>query len=119
MLLSTYRTSPQGHYEDLRVDSISHSQPLTLNDAAAMFAPGVGFFEAAMRSMPESPTFRKADLPPLCKSAIKKLLLRISTSFGLNDVGDNVLEKLCEMSAGSPLYATELAKAVCSRYISR
>ncbi len=117
MLLCTHRTSPQGHYEDLRVDSIS--QPLTLNDAAAMFAPGVGSFEAAMRSMPESKSFRKADLPPLCKSAIKKLLLRISTSFGLNDVGDHVLEKLCEMSAGSPLYATELAKAVCSRYIAR
>ena len=117
ILLTTYRTSPQGHYEDLRSDSIN--QPFTLTDTPANFAPGIGFFESAMRSMPESPTLRKTELPPLCDSAIKKLLLRISTSFGLNHVGENVLDKLFEMSGGSPLYATELAKAVCSRYISR
>eukprot|EP01032_Pedospumella_encystans_P010661 gene10661-12445_t len=117
LLLSTYRTAPQSADEGLRADS--HGQPLTLADATTMFAPGLGFFEAAMRSMPESPTLRKAELPPLCDSAIKKLLLRISASYGLVNVDDVVLDKLYALSAGSPLYATELAKAVCSQYVAR
>jgi len=119
LLLCTFRTSAHGeYYQPLRADSAGN--PMGMSAEAPMFGgPGFGAYEAAMHSKPESNTFLKTELKPIGKAATKKLLLKIFLNYGIQAVEEPILDKLHVLSNGSPLYATELAKGICNRYITR
>jgi hypothetical protein len=75
--------------------------------------------ERAVQELPLSAEFLRVELKPITAGAGKKLLAKIFADHGIVHIEDGVLEKLHEMSAGSPLYATELAKSICDRYVHR
>jgi predicted ATPase len=72
-----------------------------------------------MQSLPLSAIFHRLELPPLSHAAGRKLLAKIFADAGLMEVDNAVLDKLHSLSAGSPLYAAELAKSICDRYVHR
>jgi hypothetical protein len=76
-------------------------------------------YERAMRERPLSAEFLRVELKPITASAGRKLLAKIFADNGIVKIEDGVLDKLHGMSAGSPLYATELAKSICDRYVHR
>ena len=74
---------------------------------------------AALFNSPNSDTFHRVCLEPLTQDACQRLFTKVFGGYGIIVVEDVVFTKLHALCAGSPLYAVELAKSICERYIHR
>ena len=68
---------------------------------------------------PVASAFLRTELQPISQDICSALVSRIFAESGVVGVDETVLAKLHSMSAGSPMYATELTKIVCHSYIHR
>jgi hypothetical protein len=116
-LVCTYRTAQS--YNTLRasivapITELPHGPLLRLETFA-----GVSY-EQAMQALPLSASFHRIELQPIAHASGMKLVAKVLTDAGLSTVEPATLAKVYELSAGSPLYATELAKSLAERYVSR
>ena len=74
---------------------------------------------AALFNSPNSDTFYRLYLEPLTHDACQRLFIKVFGGYGITVAEDDVFSKLHTLCGGSPLYAVELAKSICERYIRR